>query len=74
MWPLQFFKAMQLHCFSLDSAELDVRAERDASALENEVGAGRGSGRAVTGAIEQVLCMYLCMYFQVPRKMSNSKK
>lgn len=29
---------MQLHYISLDSAELDVRAEGDASAPENEVG------------------------------------
>lgn len=42
MWPLQFFKAMQLHYILLDSAELDIRAERDASVVENEVGEGRG--------------------------------
>lgn len=54
---------MQRHYISLDSAELDVKAERDASVLENEVGEGRGPGRAVTEAIEEVLCLYLCMYF-----------
>lgn len=70
MWLLQFFKAIRLHYISLGSAELDVRAERDASAPENEVGEGRGPGRAVTEAIEEVLCM--C--FQVPRTMSNGKK